>query len=344
METNTKLLLIIVFLGIVVILAIFTSAIFPIISIFLVAAFFAYILSPAVSALEGKGFPRWLGTTLIFVLFFGAIVVGLYVIAPLIADQMGAIQEKISIGTMKRAIKDIDTFVNKNFGFLGLKKWHIAPQIESGVNKLVENVIGIASGVVGLMIYGVMTLFTTFFLMKDGPSLRKGLISIAPNRFFEMSLSIVDKIDWSLGAYLRGILLDAFIIGNVTMLAMWIIGVPYFTVIGLFAGICNVVPYLGPPTGALVASIVSVISTGNFDGVPLILFVFAMIRLLDDVVVQPLTISRSVQMHPITVIFALLVGAELYGIIGMLFAVPVAGVLKVFLSEFYFGLQRYRSL
>ena len=344
METNTKLLLVLLVLAVAVVTAMFVSAVFQIIAIFLIAIFFAYILSPAVSALESKGFPRVLGAILIFILFFGAIGVSFYILAPEIGEQAAALREKISVGGIRNAIKGIDAFFNNNLAFLGVKKWHVAPKIEAWLGVIFDNILNIAGGIVGLVIYSIMTLFATFFLLKDGPGLKKAVINVVPNRFFEMTLSIFDKIDWSLGAYLRGILLDAFIIGNVTTLAMWLIGVPNFTLIGLFAGVFNLIPYLGPPSGALMASIVSVITTGTFDQIPLILFVFAMIRLLDDVVVQPLTISKSVQMHPLTVIFALLIGAELYGIIGMLFAVPVAGIIKVILSEFYFGLQRYHSI
>ncbi len=342
METNTKLLLVLLFLAVAVITALFVSAVFAIISIFLLAALFAYILTPAVNFLESKGVPRIWGAVLIFLLFVGAIGLGVYFLAPLVADQAGAIQRQIGVGGVRGAIKDIDTFMNKKFAFLGMKRWHVTPKIEEWVSTVFDNIVNIATGVVGLIVFTVMTLFGTFFLLKDGPALKKILISAVPNRFFEMTLSIIDKIDWSLGAYLRGILLDAIVIGGVTTFALWLIGLPYFVLVGLFAGICNLVPYLGPPTGALMASIVSVVINGSFQDIPLIIFVFIMIRLLDDVVVQPLTISASVKMHPLTVIFAILVGAQLYGIIGMLFAVPVAGILKVIISEFYFGIQRYR--
>ncbi len=344
MDTNTKLLLVFLLLAFGVVTVLFISAVFTIISLLLLSILFAFILTPAVNNLESKGFPRLWGTILIFILFFGAIGVGIYFLAPPVADQAGAIQQKISIGSVRTAIKDIDTFFNKRFVFIGVKRWHITPKIEEWLSVIFDNIINIATGIVGFIMFSLLLLFTTFFLLKDGPTLKKGIISVVPNRFFEMTLSVFDKINWSLGAYLRGILIDAFIIGCITTFALWLIDVPNFLLIGIFAGVCNVIPYLGPPSGALMASIVSVISIGTFTQIPLILFVFTAIRVLDDFVVQPFTISKSVRMHPLTVIFAILIGAQLYGIIGMLFAVPIAGVLKVFLSEFYFGLQRYRSI
>jgi predicted PurR-regulated permease PerM len=93
-----------------------------------------------------------------------------------------------------------------------------------------------------------------------------------------------------------------------------------------------------------VASSISVITLGDFGQVPLILVTFTLIRLLDDSIVQPLTISQSVKLHPLTIIFTILIGGQLFGILGMLFAVPIAGVVKVVASELYFGLKRYRAM
>lgn len=344
METNTKLLLIILFIGLTVVTVFFVSAVFPIISIILLAALFAYILSPTVNLLESKGIPRIWGSIFMFILFFGAIGIGLYILLPALIDQVASIQEKIGVGGLRTAVRDLEAFFNKKLSFVGVRRWHFGPKLEEWVSAVFDNLFNIATGIVGLLVFAVMTLFATFLLLKDGPTLKKAAIGVVPNRFFEMTLTVFDKIDWSLGAYLRGILLDAFIIGNITTFALWMIGLPYFSLVGIFAGICNLVPYLGPPTGALLASIVSVIITGTFNDVPLIIFIFMMIRLLDDVVVQPFTISKSVKMHPLTVIFAILIGAQLYGIIGMLFAVPIAGIVKVILTELYFGLQNYRSI
>jgi len=125
---------------------------------------------------------------------------------------------------------------------------------------------------------------------------------------------------------------------------MWLLDIPNFMLIGMVAAFANLVPYLGPPTAALVASSISVITLGTFEQVPLILITFTLIRLLDDSVIQPLTISQSVKLHPLTIIFTILIGGQLFGILGMLFAVPVAGVMKVMAWELYSGLKRYRAV
>ncbi|MBE0644082.1 MAG: AI-2E family transporter [Bacteroidetes bacterium] len=344
MMTNTKLLIVLLVLLLAALLAMTVYSIGAIVAIFLVAMLFSFIISPMVDWLESRSMPRALASTIMLLVALGAFIVVVYFLAPLIFDQVLVLQERVSFGEMRKSIPRLEKEVVRYFSFLGVKHLHLTTKIEDFIGGLFDNILNIASSVVGLMIFVVMTLISTFFLLKDGRKLKKGMIEIVPNQFFEMALSILHKIDWSLGAYLRGILMDALVIGLLTTFGMWLLDIPNFILIGLVAMIANLVPYLGPPTAALVASSISVITLGTFGQVPIILATFTLIRLLDDSIVQPLTISQSVKLHPLTIIFAILIGGQLFGILGMLFAVPVAGVAKVVASELYFGLKRYRAV
>lgn len=343
MNANTKILVLLFVLAVSAVMVYTVFTIGAIIAIFLLSALFAFILSPSVNYLESIGLHRTVAAVVMFVAFFAAIGAAFYFVTPFLVNEISGLQEIVSVGQLRRGVRDLESFLSRNLSFLGVRRLHIAPKVEEWVGAVIDNAFNIASGLVGGVLFVVMTLISTFFLLKDSRSLKKRLICQVPNRFFEMSLSILHKIEWSIGAYLRGILLDALVICAVSMFALWLIGVPNYVLIGLVAGVANLVPYLGPPTAALVASFVSAISFESFSQVPLILFVFAAIRLFDDSVVQPLTISQTVRLHPLIIIFAILVGGQLFGIIGMLFAVPVAGVLKVVLSELNAGLQRYRT-
>ena len=342
MNTNTKILFLLLLLALAGVLVFTAFAVGAIVALFLLSVLFAFIISPAVSFLERSGFPRTFAASVMFIVFFGGISIAIYFISPLIYNELRQFQEIISVGQLRRGIRDIELFLTRNLAFLGVRRMHIAPKVEEWVGSLFDNILNIASGVVGLVLFMVMLLISTFFLLKDARMIKKLLIAFVPNRFFEMSLSVLHKIEWSLGAYLRGILLDAFVIGVLSTFALWLIGVPNYAVIGIIAGFANLVPYLGPPTAALIASVISVATNDSFVQVPLILFVFSVIRLFDDSVVQPLTISQSVRLHPLIIIFALLVGGQLFGVIGMLFAVPTVGVLKVVFSELYVGFGRFR--
>lgn len=342
--TNTKILLVLLLVILLVLLGLTVYAIGTIVAIFLLAMLFSFIIAPAVDWLESRGLPRTLASSIMLLCSLGVLMVVLYVLAPLLYEQVLVLQNRVSFGEMRKSIPLMEKELVDFFSFLGVTNLHLTARIEDFVGGLFDNILNIASGIVGMVIFVVMTLISTFFLLKDGRRLKKAMIEIVPNQFFEMSLSIMHKIDWSLGAYLRGILLDASVIGILTTAAMYVLEVPNYILIGLVAAVANLVPYLGPPTAALVASGVSVITLGDFSQVPLILVTFTLIRLIDDSVVQPLTISQSVKLHPLTIIFTILIGGQLFGILGMLFAVPIAGVIKVVASELYFGLKRYRAV
>jgi putative permease len=344
MLTNTKILIVLLLLFIAVFLAFTVYTIGVIVAMMLLSVLFAFIIAPGVDYIESRGAPRLIAATVVFILALTAFAFVVYILSPLVYRQLLSLQELLNLGQMGGNIERFEEFLAEHLAFLGISKLTFATRIEDWLGAVFDNVLNIASGLVGAVIFIVMTLISTFFLLKDGRKLKKSFIEIVPNQFFEMTLTIIHKIDWSLGAYLRGIMLDAFVIGILTTAAMWLLDIPNYALIGVVAAVANLVPYLGPPTAGLVACIISMISLNSFEQLPIIVIAFILIRLFDDAVVQPLTISQSVRLHPLTIIFTILIGGHLFGIIGMLFAVPVAGVVKVITMELYLGLKRYRAV
>ena len=342
MNVNTKVLILLLMLAVGAALLYTAFTVGAIVALFLLSMLFAFILSPAVSWCERKNLPRTPAALAVFVIFFGGLAVVAYLVAPYLYEELSRLQEIVTVGQMRRAVRDAEVFLSRQLSFLGVRRLHVAPKAEEWVGVLFDNVLNIASGVVGMVLFLVMLLISTFFLLKDSRSLKRSFVSLVPNRAFEVTLNVLHKIEWSLGAYLRGILLDAVAIGITTTLALWLIGLPSFFLVGIVAAAANMVPYLGPPTAGLIAIFISVMTRGDFTQVPLIILTFTLIRLFDDAIVQPLTISKSVRLHPLIIIFALLVGGQLFGIIGMLFAVPIVGVLKVLGTEVLAGMKIYR--
>lgn len=207
------------------------------------------------------------------------------------------------------------------------------------VNEMVthfsNSIFGLLGSVISIITTLVIIPFVVFFLLKDGRSMIKNLVSIIPNRYFEITLNLLYKIDLQIGGYLRGQFFDALIIGILSVIALWFLKVPYFLLIGAFAGLANMVPYVGPWTGASLAVLVVLISNGEVNQMVMVALAFAIIQLIDNVLVQPLVVARSVKMHPLLVIFAVIVGGQFYGILGMFLAVPVAAIIKVFVIEVY---------
>ncbi|MEX0602155.1 MAG: AI-2E family transporter, partial [Bacteroidota bacterium] len=163
-----------------------------------------------------------------------------------------------------------------------------------------------------------------------------------PNKYFEMTMNVLNKIRRDLVGYLRGWILDSLIIGLLSMLGLWVLGVDNPILIGAIAGVANLIPYLGPVVGAVPAFLVSITQFGDFRLLVPIAVLTVAIQTIDNIVVQPLCFSKTVDMHPLTVILVLVVGNQLMGIVGMLFAIPIATILKVSVRETYWGLKNYR--
>jgi putative permease len=180
--------------------------------------------------------------------------------------------------------------------------------------------------------------------MKDGRKFKKELVSIVPNRYFEFSLYLLHKINTQVGNYLRGQVLDATIVGIFSTCTLWLLGVKYFFIIGAFAGIANLVPYFGPITGAIIAVIVSVLQTGSFHLAFYVIIAFIIIKLIDDIIILPVVMSKSVHVSPLTVLLAIMIGGKLFGVIGMLLSVPFTGFIKVVIHESIMNYRRYREV
>ena len=123
---------------------------------------------------------------------------------------------------------------------------------------------------------------------------------------------------------------------------LWTLDVRYFLLIGIFAGLANLVPYVGPIAGVVPAVIVSVLETGDVTKALMVIAGYVGLKLLDDVLVQPLVVSRGVNLHPLFVLLSILVGGNLFGILGMLLAVPCAGFVRVVLQESVATFRKYR--
>jgi predicted PurR-regulated permease PerM len=202
----------------------------------------------------------------------------------------------------------------------------------------------ILGSVVSLVTTVIIIPFAVFFLLKDGPAMLKHIFSLIPNRYFEMSLNMMYKIDQQLGGYLRGQFFDALIIGILAILALWILDVKYFFLIGIFAGLSNMIPYVGPIVGGSAAVLVVLMTGGSGITMLLVVAAFLIIQLADNVLVQPLVVARSVDLHPLLIIFSVIIGGQFFGIMGMLLAVPATGIIKVLISELYLGIRKYNVI
>ena len=220
----------------------------------------------------------------------------------------------------------------------------IPSKINELFTTLTDQLLSILGSIVTIIPIIVIVPFVVFFLLKDGRDMKKSFIYYVPNRYFEMTLNVIHKIDQQLGGYLRGQFIEAFVVGILSVFALWILDVQYFIVIGVFAGLANLIPYIGPVAGAIPAIVITLLNGGDSTMILYIIFAFAIVQIIDNVLLQPLVLSKSVNLHPLIIVFAVLIGGQFFGILGMLLAVPAAGMIKVTSRELYEGIRKFNII
>ncbi len=312
-----------------------------IVTILIISTLLAYILDPIASQLEAKGLSRSLATTLIFILFFIFLFIIGWKVFPTLFNDLLSIQKNLNPNTTENLFIQIEKFLQENFTFVNLRELNIQNEINELLSSLTKQLIAFAADLVSVISTVVIIPFVTFFLLKDGREMKKLLISYIPNRYFEMSLNVLHKMDMQLGGYLRGQFIEAVVVGSLSILALWILGVKYFILIGIFAGLANFIPYVGPVAGAIPAIAVAITNGADSNLIIYIIVSFIIIQLIDNTVMQPLVLSKSVNLHPLIIVLAILIGGKFFGILGMFLAVPAAGCLKVTSSELYIGIKKF---
>ena len=304
----------------------------------------SFLLCPLADTMENHGLNRTAAVILIFLIFITAIVLGVQFLIPSISQEVKSISEFIQNENAESIINKLQIILAERFP--ALQKPEIAEKVSTKLHNILTILIQKSSNIILSVLSSFMLIITipfiTFFFLKDGRRIKKYIIQLVPNRYFEMSLNLIYKSNQKLGAYIRGQLLVSFVIGSLSVLALYLLNIPYFFIIGIVAGLANMIPYFGPWVGATPGVIIAFIETGSTGTMVSVIVAFALIQLIDNVLVSPLIVSRSVQIHPLLVILVLLTGSSLAGILGMLVAVPVFAVIQVVIKEIVWSFKNYR--
>lgn len=343
-----------VVIGLVVVWALGWAAleVSRIISYFIVGLVLAYLMKPLVDWLQGVGLGRILAIFGAYVVVFGALGILLVYLVPFLGKQLGDISQQVPIqSTLQEAARTIQERLSAYIPFMqgneleqGLET--IGQKLFEGdgvanVSAFFESILGVFTNV----LYAVVVVpFVTFFVLKDGAVLRRNLIGLVPNRYFEVVLALIEKIESNLGRYFRALLIQSLSIATVASILLVFVGLDYAVAVGIFTGLANTIPYFGPLLGFLAGALMAVAQTGDFSMVPGILLAMGLTQLADNIFFQPYIFSRAARAHPLVILFVVLIGAELIGIVGMLIAIPVTTTIRVAAQQILWSVRNYRIL
>lgn len=308
--------------------------------LFLIAGLIAYLLDPLV-----RRFQRSMGRTWATLFVLGILVVGIIGLGigvkPVLQQQVESLRTNVQPEQVWNLIRYVEAQLSAFSTWLGGEpislelREKISREFGSQLFSRVQGVLGVARNVIVIP-------FLAVFLLRDGPEIKRRLIRLVPNRYFEFSLEALHKIDLRLGNYLRGIVVQNTIIGGLAIAVLWILEVPSFILLGLLIGLTNFIPYFGPLVGGGLVVLIQLASTGSLHLTGLVLLGLLGIQLLDEALVVPVVFGTAVDLHPLEVLIALWVAAQFFGVFGIVLAIPVASAGKVVLTEATSLIQQYR--
>ncbi|MDP9043995.1 MAG: AI-2E family transporter [Pseudomonadota bacterium] len=302
--------------------------------IFLLAVFFSYMVYPAVQRLARytpRRFSYAAATATVFTLILGVAVIGAFLIGPPIAEQATTLANKLP-GLMRDP---------QILSRLPLPEWltpfrtrvgsFVQEQFASGASAalpLAKQIGEAALGVAGNSVFVILIPILAFLFIKDARAMRSEfLVWAAQGRHGPMWNGIVDGLDTLLGRYIRSLLILSAATLVVYSIAFSIAGVPYALLLAALAGVLEFIPVIGPLTAAAVCLIVSGLS--GYDHLLVLLGMIAVYRLFQDYVLNPYLMSDGVEVPPLLVLFGLLAGEEIGGVVGVFLSVPVLAAARV---------------
>ncbi len=191
---------------------------------------------------------------------------------------------------------------------------------------IVKQTVVIVTNLIDFIVDGVIILFITVYLLLEAERIQVAVLRLVPQQHRESLLAVEHTLTRVIGGYVRGQFLLSLIVGTGFGAGCWIIGLPYPLVIGVFAAVMELIPLLGPVLGAILPLVLALFNN-PWVAVPEVLVLLAAIHLLESQILGPRIIRNQVGLHPVLSVVALMIGAELQGIWGALFAVPAAGIL-----------------
>lgn len=288
----------------------------------------------------------------IFILLFSLFI-------PTLAEQTLKLQEAVDVSDVENGltgpISSIESWILSNN--LAAPDFELLPYLQEAMGGFLQSIqiSGLASeilGITGSLFIGLFSVaFISFFMLKERQIGRNMIQALLPDDIEEKVDEIMVTIRKLLSRYFIGVLIEVLLVGGLIAIGLGILGVENAAVIGFFAGLFNVIPYVGPIIGGIIGLAFTVIGSLELDFyteiLPLmgkVFAVFAVVQMLDNFVFQPFIYSSSVKAHPLEIFIVILMGANLAGIGGMILAIPVYTILRVIAAEFFSQFEVVRTI
>jgi putative permease len=330
------LMLVALFLVITLVQSMFVS--------FLLAFVTYYMLAPVVSWIEGRGISRVWATTIPFLVFILIAGIATAILWPTLSAQLQSLKENFPTYAEKSTllVENLQGSLNRALdGFYTIDfNSQILPKFSSMGSDLVRNLPDILSQSITI---GFMVPLLAFFMLLDGNDFVRKLLSFVPNQHFELALNLNHQVSSQMGGFVRARFLESIAVAVIIWLGLFLMDFPYAILIAVFAAILNIIPYVGPVIGLVPPMLISMANHGAGPELLWLVVIFVVAQVIDTVLLVPFLVAKIVNLHPVTVVVAIMVGAQLMGILGMIICIPVVSTLKVSLFAIYKHIIDFRE-
>lgn len=304
-----------------------------IVGVFFVSLLLTAALRPLIDWLEKKKMPRGLGIAFVYIILFALISISLILMIPPIARES------------KLLLENLPAYWQKLIGgFAVIKEFSITHGWLNNINEVINslqnnltlftaNLFSAVSSIFGGVVSFIFILVITFYMTLEKNAEERIVNLLVPDKYKKSILKLLKKLEDKIGLWARGQIVLMLIIGFLAFIGLYLLGINYALTLGLFAGITELIPYLGPVLGAIPAVFIAFIQS-PYKALAVIIFYF-IIQEIENNILVPKVMERAVGLNPIISIFAILIGAKLAGILGVLLSIPVATSLIVIIKEFY---------
>lgn len=349
-RTDPAILRLVVFLGglavLLVLLIVFRKIFLPL----LLGLLVAYLLDPAVSWFERHGRSRLTGVVVIAALMVLTLTLILVFLVPALGHQLERLADRLpEYQTQMRSQlepifarlearypDEIEEFQARAVEGLRANFFKLAGSIGRAAKGAFSNLFGFVLALLNLVFVPVFA----FYLLVDLPKVKAGLLGLIPLYYRDVSVARVSEVDRAISSFVRGQLVIAIVLAAINATGLLLLDVPFGLGIGLMAGFANMIPYMALVVGLLPALILAWAEHQEIIRLLGVVAVFGGAQALEGMVLSPRILGRSVNLHPVWVLLAIIAGGSFFGFVGMLAAVPVAASIQVFAKHW---LEAYRN-
>lgn len=313
---------------------------------FLAALVIAFLLQGAVSALTRRHVPQMLAVIIVFMAFMSALLTMAFILMPLIWNQMaGLVQETPRMFASGQSwLDELQQRYPNMITPDQMQSWVgvASREISQVGQRAITLSLASLGNIMGLIIYLVLVPILVFFMLKDREVLVRFSLSLLPQKRTLLT-RIWHEMDTQIANYIRGKFIEILIVGCVTFFTFTFFGLPYSALLAVLVGFSVLVPYIGAAVATLPVAAVAGFYFGISNEFAYVLLAYTIIQALDGNVLVPILFSEAVNLHPVSIIVAVLFFGGIWGFWGIFFAIPLATLLKALVFAWPRGLQERKA-